>query len=191
MIIHFITSSRDIESNIENSRLVVDALHENEHILARDWVEVAYQRALKGSEADKVTWQMIAKENFEAIARADAVIADITVDSTAIGYQIAMAVQQKKPTLLILKQGSVAPPFTWNIPSSFLSRVEYTTDNIKKKITPFLKDNDIPTKDLRFNFFIDRHIYNYLRWASTSSGKTKAEILRELVLKEIDKEDKL
>ena len=42
---------------------------------------------------------------------------------------------------------------------------------------------------MRFNFFIDRKIYNYLRWASFKTGKTKAEILRDLVENEIEKQE--
>lgn len=134
-------------------------------------------------------WQTIVKADFEAIAKADVVIADVSVDSTAIGYQIATAIQQKKPTLLILKEGKKVPPFTWNIPSSFLNRVEYNKDNLAQKLAPFLEENTISVKDMRFNFFIDRKIYNYLRWAALKSGKTKAEVLRELVQREIGHKD--
>ena len=42
---------------------------------------------------------------------------------------------------------------------------------------------------MRFNFFIDRPIYNYLRWAALKTNKTKAEILRELVQREIENKD--
>jgi predicted DNA-binding protein len=60
---------------------------------------------------------------------------------------------------------------------------------VVEKILPFLEDNNISTKDMRFNFFIDRPIYNYLRWAALRTGKTKAEILRELVQREIKNKD--
>jgi len=53
----------------------------------------------------------------------------------------------------------------------------------------FMVDNDIQSKDMRFNFFIDRKIYNYLRWAAFKTGKTKAEILRDLVETEIEKQN--
>lgn len=189
MIVHLISAVDNLRDNITSLRLVVDALHEKEHMLARDWIESAYRGLLNETVYKDLDWQMIAKENLETISRADAIIADISSDSTAVGYQIATAVQQKKPTLIILKEGLVAPPFTWNIPSTFLSKVEYNEGNIKEKITPFLEENNITTKDLRFNFFIDRHIYNYLRWTSAKTGKTKAEILRDLVQKEINKEN--
>jgi len=169
---------------------VVNTLKEKGHVLSRDWIEDAYKNVVKGGhDIEEPTWQSIIDEDFEAIAKADVIIAEVSYDSTAIGYQIATAIHQKKPTLLILEEGQKVPRFTWNIPSSFLSRVEYTKDNLVNQITPFLEENDIGTKDMRFNFFIDRPIYNYLRWAALKTGKTKAEVLRELVQREIEQKD--
>jgi hypothetical protein len=187
MIVHFIASTTNLEKNIDRLRLVTRAIKDKGHILARDWVEEAYNNT-RGNIDDK-TWQSIIDEGFEAIAKADIVIADVSLDSTALGYQVATAIQQKKPTLLILEQDSNVPMFTWNIPSNFLSRIEYTKDDVAQKIVPFMEENDIGVKDMRFNFFIDRPIYNYLRWAALKTGKTKAEVLRELVQREIEKKD--
>lgn len=191
MLVHFITTVTSLDENIESLRLVMKTVQDKGHVLARDWIEAAYADIQKGVESKKDdSWQSIIEENFEAIAKADVIIVDVSYDSTAIGYQVATAIHQKKPTLLILKEGMKVPPFTWNIPSSFLSRIEYNKDTITDKITPFLTDNDITTKDMRFNFFIDRPIYNYLRWSALRTGKTKAEILRELVQREIEDKDK-
>jgi len=192
MIVHFIAPISSLKDNIDIYRKLTGHLQEKGHVLARDWIESAYvdvQSNSRPSVEREITWQSIIEDNFEAIAKADVVIADITHDSTALGYQIATAVQQKKPTLLVIQDGRTVPPFTWNIPSTFLSRTEYNAANIEKKIAPFLEDNDIATKDMRFNFFIDRAIYNYLRWAALKTGKTKAEILRELVQREIETKD--
>jgi len=190
MLVHLIAPVDGLTENIENLRSIVTYVKSQGHDLARDWLEAAYQEETSKttSNSEKV-WQDIIQNNLEAIARADVVIAEITHDNTAIGYQVATAIHQKKPTLLVLREGTKVSPFTWNIPSSFLKRVEYTADNLTEKIQPFLEENDIGTKDMRFNFFIDRAIYNYLRWAALKTGKTKAEILRELVQREIETKD--
>lgn len=190
MIIHLIAPVNGLVENIDNLRAVVKYVKSQGHEFARDWLDEAYkQETTKTTSSSEKIWQDIIQKNFEAIAKSDVVIADITYDNTAIGYQIATAIHQKKPVLLILKKGSQVSPFTWNIPSNFLKRVEYASDNLESKIEPFLKENDITTKDMRFNFFIDRAIYNYLRWAALKTGKTKAEVLRELVNREIDNKD--
>ena len=189
MIVHFIAPVSGLKENVDNLKNIVKYLKDEGHELASDWLDIAYQRETQGSDSKELSWQKIIQDNLEAIAKAEVVIADISYDSTAIGYQIATAIQQKKPTLLILQEGRKVSSFTWNIPSSFLKRVEYTTDNIGEKIAPFLKENDIATKDMRFNFFIDRPIYNYLRWSALKTGKTKAEVLRELVQREIENKE--
>lgn len=189
MLVHFIAPVEGLKENIDNLRLVVKTLRDEGHELTRDWLEEAYEGEVTPKVDGTAVWQDIIQHNFEAIAKAEVLIADISYDSTAIGFQIAMAVQQKKPTLLILREGRKVSRFTWNIPSSFLSRVEYNKDTVADIIKPFLKENDIGTKDMRFNFFIDRQIYNYLRWAALKTGKTKAEVLRELVNREIENKD--
>lgn len=189
MLVHFIASSANLSENIEDLRKITKSIKNKGHVLTRDWLEEAYDNIQSGMEANDKKWQTIIDEDFEAIAKADVVIAEVSKDSTAMGYQIATAIHQKKPTLLILKEGSKVPPFTWNIPSNFLKRNEYNDSNIDDKITPFLEENDIGTKDMRFNFFIDRQIYNYLRWAALKTGKTKAEVLRELVNREIENKE--
>lgn len=65
----------------------------------------------------------------------------------------------------------------------------YTLDDVPDIVADFINENNIDNKDLRFNFFIDRQIYNYLRWAAYQTGRNKSEILRELVLREIEKKD--
>jgi hypothetical protein len=192
MLVHFIAPVTGLKDNIDNLRTIAKYLQGKGHVLARDWIEDAYVDLNDGTRPTaerEIAWQAIIEDNFEAIAKADVIIADITYDSTALGYQIATAVHQKKPTLLILQEGKTVPPFTWNIPSTFLNRIEYNSSNLDEKVSPFLQDNDITTKDMRFNFFIDRPIYNYLRWAALKTGKTKAEILRELVQREIEDKD--
>jgi hypothetical protein len=189
MLVHFIAPVEGLEENIANLRLIVKCLRDEGHDLARDWLELAYERKVRGDSSNEQAWEKIIQDNMEAIAKAEILIADITYDSTAIGYQIANALHQKKPVLLTLREGQKVSPFTWNLPSSFLKRVEYTPKNIGEKVIPFLKENDISTKDMRFNFFIDRQIYNYLRWSAFKTGKTKAEILRTLVQREIENKD--
>ena len=189
MLVHFIAPVEGLKENIDNLRLVVKTLRDQGHELARDWLDEAYEGEVAPKVDSAPVWQSVIQHNFEAIAKAEVLIADISYDSTAIGFQIAMAVQQKKPTLLILREGRKVSRFTWNIPSSFLSRVEYNKDTIADVIKPFLEENDIGTKDMRFNFFIDRQIYNYLRWAALKTGKTKAEVLRELVNREIENKE--
>jgi (2Fe-2S) ferredoxin len=185
MIVHFAASRYGIAENITHLRHVVDAIHSEGHQLARDWIESSYEvQVKKGDEA--VDWKEAYQDSVEAITKADVVIADTTFRSFSVGYQVATAVQMKKPTLVLHQEGSKDSFFASGIEVGVTYK-EFNPKNVKEIIERFLKENDIQAKDMRFNFFIDRPIYNYLRWAAYRTGKTKAEILRELVTREIDK----
>lgn len=185
MIVHFAASRYGIKENITHLRHIVDAIHSEGHTLARDWIEPSY-KVQSQQGADAVDWKEAYQDSVEAIAKADVVIADTTFRSFSVGYQVATAVQMKKPTLVLHQEGTQDSFFASGIEVG-VSYNEFTPENVKEIIKRFLKENDIQAKDMRFNFFIDRPIYNYLRWAAYKTGKTKAEILRELVAREIDK----
>lgn len=190
MLVHFAGSQWNITDQIEDFRKIVGIVHDQGHSLTRDWVESTYSIAKKGKDFSQQDWPTIYKENMEAIARADVVIIEATVPSFAVGYQSAMALQQKKPTLLLVHgKENLDSNFVSGLDDNLLTSRVYDKDSLEKVLLEFLSRNQINSKDLRFNFFIDRQIYNYLRWASFKTGKTKAEILRELVQREIETKD--
>ncbi|HEU5186873.1 MAG TPA: hypothetical protein VFT87_00030 [Candidatus Saccharimonadales bacterium] len=187
MNVHIAGSRYKITENIDNLRRIIDAVHEEGHSLDRDWIEPTYQSVKQGKEVPELDWVLIYKESLEAIHRADVVIADSTIPSFSVGFQVATAVQMKKPILILNKEGIKDSLFPRGIEVG-VSYKAYDDKTLKAVVKEFLHENDIQLKDMRFNFFIDRPIYNYLRWSAHKTGKTKAEILRELVLREIEKQ---
>ena len=189
MIVHFITSRPTLEEDIKTLRAISAIVKEAGHSLASDWIEEAYKRqTLK--ESPQADWSSIFKVNIGNIAQSDVVIAETSQESFAVGYQIAAAVQQKKPVLLLRHASADKNAFVTGVEDGWIKHVEYDEHSLDAIIKKFLDENDIKSKDMRFNFFIDRKIYNYLRWAAFKTGKTKAEILRDLVQNEIDKQEK-
>jgi hypothetical protein len=186
MLVHLVGARYNMAENIKHLRDMVEAIHEEGHFLARDWIEPAFSVEVRHGQDHPIDWGPVYKENLEAITKADVVIADSTVRSFSVGYQVANAIQMKKPTLVLHKEGTQDSFFASGIEVG-VEYKEYSSKDIKEIIKKFLRENDIQAKDMRFNFFIDRPIYNYLRWAAYKTGKTKAEILRELVSKEIEK----
>lgn len=191
MIIHFIGSKGNIVQEIDYYRSVTESIKRHGHSIANDWVEPVYTAALKKNEDSEAPfdWNAIDKENAAAIAKADLVIVEATKKSFFVGYGVAQAAHQKKPVLILTRDGSF--PGAMNLTESFdvINSASYNSDNLESIIQKFLEENTIDVKDMRFNFFIDRGIYNYLRWASFKTGKTKAEVLRELVQREIEKKE--
>lgn len=186
MKVHFITSRPSLENDITTLRKIMTLIKGAGHTLAYDWIDGAYERN-KDSKVVYADWAQVYKENLETIAKADVIVAESSYENFGVGYQVAVAVQQKKPVLLLRHATADKNAFASGVEDGWVKREEYSEDNLKDILDKFLADNDIQAKDMRFNFFIDRPIYNYLRWAAFKTGKTKAEILRELVVREIDK----
>ncbi|HKR81581.1 MAG TPA: hypothetical protein VJR27_01115 [Candidatus Saccharimonadales bacterium] len=188
MKVHFLTSRISLLQDIESLRTIAKIVKDSGHTMDDDWLEEAYEREVVGKQV-KADWPGIFKNSIETIAKADVVIAETTFPSFAIGYQVAIAVQQKKPVLLLRHKDSDQNAYITGVEDGWTQYQGYGASDIEQILKKFLDANDITSKDMRFNFFIDRKIYNYLRWAALRTGKTKAEILRELVEKEIDHEN--
>ncbi len=189
MLVHFIGSKSDIQNDIKYFRQIVSVLKGHNYHLARDWVEEVYQEEIEGHTHKESDWQKINQINMEALAKADITVAEASAKSFSIGFQVAMAIQQKKPLLILTRNNSLEGTFGSGISSDFVQFANYSEETLPGIIERFIDENTFDSKDMRFNFFIDRKIYNYLRWASFKSGKTKAEILRELVNREIEQKD--
>ncbi|HSW77536.1 MAG TPA: hypothetical protein VLG36_01940 [Candidatus Chromulinivoraceae bacterium] len=188
MKIHLVTSKPTLENDIDVLRKIMQVIKQEGHVLARDWVDGAFNANQKTGQTAE-DWSNIYNESISAIAQADVVIAEASYENFAIGYQVAVAVQQKKPILLLRRASMDKSAFATGIEDGWVKHEEYEEATLDKIIQRFIGENDISTKDMRFNFFIDRPIYNYLRWAALKTGKTKAEILRSLVQQEIEKKD--
>jgi hypothetical protein len=191
MNVHFAGSKQGIKENIGYYRQIIKAIHNQGHTLTQDWVEPSYELSTSGRKYTELDWNSIYKDNMEALAKADVIIVDITVSNFAVGYMTAIGLQHKKPTLVLFRDNAIEGTMASGMDESLVTLKEYDEKNVEATVADFLQKNNIETKDMRFNFFIDRPIYNYLRWAAYKTGKTKAEILRELVSREIDKDSNI
>lgn len=189
MLVHLVGSRYEIADNIDHLRQLVAIIQREGHVLADDWVEESYKsQKIEGKDFKDTDWSLLYKDSVEAINRADVVVAETSTASFSVGYQVALAVSMKKPILVLNREGVEKSFFASGIEAG-IEYKKYTNEDVDETLTTFLRDNDISTKDMRFNFFIDRAIYNYLRWSALKTGKTKAEILRELVQREIASKD--
>jgi len=190
MLVNFIASRKDMKEDMPYFRRINELIERNGHELTRKWIENVYQMVMNGhydEEVRKANWKEINREQIDALGRADVVIVEATARSFSTGYQACLAIQSQKPTLILTRHGSLGGTFRSSLSSDFLRNVEYKTmEELDTHVTTFLEENSISSKDLRFNFFIDRKIHTFLRWASYKTGKPQSEIVRELLNKEID-----
>ena len=194
MIVHIIASNTGIKESLPFLQSAVEAIHDNGAVLSRDWISAVRRQINKNAEYDLSNttkdWEQFHQENLDSISRADVVFADVTNYTFPDGFYTQYALQQKKPVLLVTRKDTRTCLLA-GIRHKLLTIHHYDTkEELNKLVTKFIKANTIATKDLRFNFFIDRQIYSYLREASYETGKNKSEIIRELLEQEIDKQEK-
>jgi hypothetical protein len=188
MIIHLIGSTSAISEDISYLRAINSIIANTGNAIALDWFEAAHQRAI-AQDTSPENWALTVDTSLEAIRRADIVIIEGTHSDYLQGYQTAIALEHKKPVLIISRNPNARSSYS-GIRHRMLTVKEYKTEkDISRIVEQFIQDNTVTTKDLRFNMFIDRPIHNYLRSMSYETGKNKSEIIRDLINREIQKKD--
>lgn len=189
MIIHLTSSRASVVKDIATLRQIITVIHRLGHVLARDWIEPQYHISTS-KMAKPIAPTQVYKQSMDAIDRADMIIVEGSEKSFSCGLQVAAALQRKKPTLLLVERSRAKneSAIAQGIEDPLFVRKIYEKHSVENLVAEFIKENTVSTKDLRFNFVIDRQLYNHIRWKSFRSRKTKAEIVRELLVK--DMEDK-
>lgn len=188
MIVSFSASLRTIDKDIDIYKKILSVIRTEGCSISNDWVESAWFYANNTSKS-KLTrdWRFFNKQAETGIENADVSIIEGTgFSSFGVGYEAGYAIRIKKPTLILIKKQEIDTSYASGLSGDLMTVCGYTIDNLERNIQSFLRSYAIHSKDLRFNFVIDRQIYNHLRKKSFSSGKTKAEILRDLLIKDIN-----
>ncbi len=190
MIIHLTSSRTSVVKDIATLRQIIAIIHKLGHVLARDWVEPQYHISTTRNAPEMPTAQVY-KQSMDAIDRADLIIVEGSEKSFGCGLQVATALQKKKPTLLLIEKSRAKnqSAIAEGLSDPIFTRKIYDKQEIEHIVAEFIKDNTVSTKDLRFNFVIDRQLYNHIRWKSFRARKTKAEVVRELLLRDMEKEE--
>lgn len=186
MIVHIIGSIRDSEEDATYLRQIIEIVHDHGAVIALNWLEPALLR--QKEHISTPDWTSYVEANIDAIKRADVVIADLTHYSFAQGYIVAAAFQYKKPVLAISRNdirshaasGIINPLFTYK---------KYASEkDLGLVVHDFLIKYTVHTKDLRFNMFLTRRIFKYLEDTMRETGKSRSEIIRELVKRKVSEE---
>lgn len=188
MIVHLQASAENIKNDIGNLRQIVSIIHAEGHVLAVDWVEPAYARALKSIKPSSVNWRAIYKESVESTARADVIVTEATLRSFGTGYVLARAIELRKPTLILRRDDMQDDSIVAGIDERDITSKTYNQKTLERILVSFLKENDYKTKQVRFSFVIERRMRNFLRWKSTRTGETEGKIVRQLIEKDMEKE---
>ena len=185
MIIYFSGTMRDIKRDAPVYKRILRAMRAQGHLIAYDWVETALLREARGEKA------IFKRDGFAeiegAIEGAELLVAEASDGSAfGVGYEVSLALQKRKPVLILVRSESIETSYAAGIVNELATVRTYDEDNLDKVVEDFLNENTIAKKDLRFNFVIDRQLHNHLRLQSFKTGKTKAEVVRDLLLKDME-----
>lgn len=185
MKVHFTASLQDIDNHIGSYTEIVSAIKKAGHRLVRDWLEEATTVQAANKSYSQPGWQKISEQTLDAVVQSDIVIIDASVPSFSLGYQASVTLNHKKPLLILFRDGTENRELIYDASYSLMEmRVYKDHKDIKNIVETFLEINDIDSKDMRFNMFLDRESYTYLSWESAKTGKTKAQIIREIIRKQ-------
>lgn len=186
MIVYFSASARELKEKLPLYRKIIDIIYSLGHTIALEWVEPAGYRIARGEVFGDL--KSIVRDAQAGIESAETVIAEVSGGSAfGVGYEVALALQRRKPVLLLVDEARLQDSYATGLINKFITLKAYNDRNLEKIIEDFIKDNTLKTKDLRFNFVINREIHNHLRLKSFETGRTRAEILRDLLIDDIKK----
>jgi hypothetical protein len=184
MLVHFAGSLRSHEKDLPYLRKIVSLIHEHDSALANNWIEAAIVR--QNNNVEIADWTPFVANAMDTLKQADVIIIEATHYSFSQGYQMAAALEHKKP-VLVISRDRLNKKYITGFTNSLLSYGKYETeDELARLVSSFLKKNTVHVKDLRFNFFITRKIAQYLDRKSHETGKNQSEIIRDIIKKKSD-----
>lgn len=184
MKVYIACSSKDLEKYIQNYKLIRDFVLKSNHKISGDWLS----RVLKGSvhkDDHRNSWEL-KDEGIKQLLHSDCLIADVSVPSTSVGYQIGYALSREIPVLCLysLEFGQKESPQIIGVSDISKLKIEaYTKDTLEGLMYSFLKS--IPVGLVKFNFIITSEIEKYIDWGAKKYDISKSEFLREKVIKVI------
>ncbi|MAG59423.1 hypothetical protein CMO96_01390 [Candidatus Woesebacteria bacterium] len=139
------------------------------------------------------------QDNQSTMDRVDGLVIEGSSPSPEQGYLIALALAHKKPTICLLERGKSIDPnlkvlLKGREASQLLEVTSYTPQSLEKTLQRFIDrietggGREVPS--IKFTLRITPRIERYLNWKIKGAKKTKADWLREMIEKVIDKDDK-
>lgn len=181
----YLAGNATSQTDLEKFEKVLRLIERTGSTLTQNWLEPARKRIENGGELGD--WEAFVTESIAAIKRADVVIAEVSNQSFQAGFQIAAALEFRKP-VLVLSSEAIEDSYLNQYQDTFVTFAHYTSDMaLARAVSDFLQQNTIHTKDLRFNMLFDAKIYNFLEERSQETGISRSDIIRDLIRKKIER----
>lgn len=190
MKIYFTCSTADFFKYEKDYFKIRDFIINQGHVLTRDWLPHTADK-LHHHDIFIRDVKQIYRECVEAIKNADLVIIEDTVSNFSTGHQITLALQNRKPTLVLWqgkKHRHFNQMFIHGIDSNILQISEYAPDNLTEIIKVFLEKYEDCNEKNRFHLVLNNLERRYLDWAQFSKNKSRTQIIRDALRQAIDED---
>jgi hypothetical protein len=189
MKIYFSCSTAELTRYRDAYNAIRDYLVQG-HVLTRDWLPETEQYVQSGNrELENI--KKIYTACVDAIREADLIIIEDTVSNFSTGHQITLALQMRKPTLVLWqgkKHRHFNQMFIHGIESDLLQVAEYDQYNLTDIIQTFINTYDDKPEKNRFHLVLSGRERRYLDWAQFAGNKSRTKVIRE-ALKQTIEED--
>lgn len=190
MKIHFTCSTAQFDKYLNDYFFIREFLVSQGHILTRDWLPHT-QKRYEGGMKSLPDIKEIYQDCVRAIKDAELVIIEDTVSNFSTGHQITLALQHKKPTLVLWqgrKHRKFEQMFIHGIDSKLLKVVEYKSakEDLKEVITSFINRFQNINETNRFHLVLDGEERQYLDWAQQNKGESRTKVIKNALKKVIE-----
>lgn len=188
MKIYFTASTAEYAKYKDDYFLIREYLIELGHLLTRDWLPLV-EKKLKVNDTEIRDIKKMYRDTIECLKESDLVIIEDSVSNFSTGHQITIALQHKKPTLVLWqgrKHRVFQQMFIHGVDSDTLEVAEYSKDNIKEIIEVFIAKYEKFSEKNRFHLVLNNLERMYLDWAQFVKGKSRTKVIREALRELID-----
>lgn len=180
MLVHLGAWSEEPGNALAQLDSIVEVLHENNIGIARNWVGQYQYRTSKEVLDNQMDWRYAEDENEASLARADAYIAEVTSYRLYHGYELANALSQNKPVLLLankpFKQFAIS-----GVDNRLLHLYEYKSmQDLQSAVVDFINKVNVPRDRKEVTVPVSQELYHYLADKSRRSHKTDGELIQDL-----------
>lgn len=188
MKIYYSCSTAEFSKYKRNYFAIRDFLVSEKHILTHDWLDQVDLR-IKNKIPEIRDIKKIYQQCKDGINEADLVIIEDTISNFSTGHQITLAIQRKKPTLVLWseqKHRHFKQMFIHGVDSDALETKLYNLKNFKPIIREFINRYENSSTKNRFHLVLTNDERAYLDWMQYSNGKSRTKVIRELIKESID-----
>lgn len=185
MKIYFTASTSESAKKIEKYRSIIQFLTDLGH------VNTNYVHFPKDSPEYLKAEEILRETNVydyqtSIINKSDVLLADITNPSITVGYQIDYAINRKIPIIAIYKKNKNfrLPVVLTHTHFGLLDIQKYEDSDDLKAILKSSIEN-IKAGTIKFNFYINLQLHNYLTRRSEAENRSKSDVIREILESEI------